>query len=103
MIPSSSRLVSARSTGISSCTSPSTASLSERSISAPKMTRPGVVSRVSPLWRYSIGSCRPTCFASSANSTSSSDWNRCRPFSFSVLASSAAVVAVRSCSQYVRK
>ena len=61
---------------VNSPSSSPTASRSARSTSALKMTRPAVVSTSSPSQRYSIGSCRPVCFASSANSTSSSERNR---------------------------
>ena len=82
--------------------SPSSAtdSPSARSISALKMTRPGVVTISSPFHAYWIGSWRPTffCFASSANSTSSSLRTRYgRGFSFSTSAFE------RSTGEYVRK
>ncbi len=53
-----------------------TASRSARSTSALKITRPEVVRISSPSHRYSIGCCSVICFASSANSTSSSVRNR---------------------------
>ena len=54
----------------------SNASSRARSTSALKITRPGVVRTSSPCQRYSIGCWSPTCFASTAISTSSSDWKR---------------------------
>ena len=53
-----------------------TASRSERSISALKITRPALVRTSSPSQRYSIGCWIVICFASSANCTSSSVRNR---------------------------
>ncbi len=73
------------------------ASCSERSISALKITRPGVVSTSSLFHRYSIGCWSPSCFASTANSTSSSVRKR------DGLGSSFSTVRLsRSLSEYVR-
>ena len=69
-------------------------SCSERSTSALKITRPGVVRISSSRRRYSIGCWIPTCPSSTESSTSSSAAKR-----FGLGSSSSTVVAPRSFSE----
>ena len=61
------RLMNACSTGFPL---PRNASVSARSTAALKITRPGVVTISSPMWRYSIGCWSSICFDSTASTTS---------------------------------